>query len=331
MLHHKPTVALGADASPVSPFVAVAGATGALGQLVVSELRKRKVAVKAIVRLGTDKARTKGFLKLGGVTIAEVDLEDEAKLTQELKGATCVVSTLKGPVDVLLKAQSHLLDAALAAKVPRFIPSDYAIDLTNIKPGSNRNLDQHREFQDRLDESGISWSTILCGGFTEWLTGELGFSLIDKKNRKVSYISNPEQKLDYTTMANTAEYTAAVATDPKPTPKILRIAGDVVNVRELAEIAARLDSGGKNAEPYSTAAMAPMWLVGFMIPVMKGFGGEDELLPAWQGMQSMVNMFSGEGKLDPTDNDRYPEIKWTKVEEYLRAYGKGNEDTKVNE
>lgn len=34
-------------------------------------------------------------------------------------------------------------------------------------------------------------------------------------------------------------------------------------------------------------------------------------------VQYMVNMFSGEGKLDPLDNARYPELKWTKAEEYL--------------
>lgn len=34
-------------------------------------------------------------------------------------------------------------------------------------------------------------------------------------------------------------------------------------------------------------------------------------------VQYMVNMFSGEGRLDPLDNDRYPELKWTNAEEYL--------------
>lgn len=34
-------------------------------------------------------------------------------------------------------------------------------------------------------------------------------------------------------------------------------------------------------------------------------------------MQYMANMFSGDGKLDPLDNDRYPGLKWTKAEEFL--------------
>jgi hypothetical protein len=47
-------------------------------------------------------------------------------------------------------------------------------------------------------------------------------------------------------------------------------------------------------------------------------GVEDKLFPPWQGMQYMLNMVSGEGKLNPLDNDRYPELKWTSVEQAVR-------------
>ncbi len=40
-------------------------------------------------------------------------------------------------------------------------------------------------------------------------------------------------------------------------------------------------------------------------------------MPTWQGMQYMVNMFSGAGKLEPLDNDRYPELTWTKWETFF--------------
>lgn len=47
-------------------------------------------------------------------------------------------------------------------------------------------------------------------------------------------------------------------------------------------------------------------------------GVEDKLLPVWQGMQYLENMISGQGKLDPIDNDRYPELRWITVEQALR-------------
>jgi hypothetical protein len=39
--------------------------------------------------------------------------------------------------------------------------------------------------------------------------------------------------------------------------------------------------------------------------------------PPWQGMQYMRDMFSGRGKLEPLDNDRYPDVRWTSIRDKL--------------
>jgi len=41
-----------------------------------------------------------------------------------------VVSALAGLRDVIVETQAALLDAAIKARVPRFIPSDFSIDFT---------------------------------------------------------------------------------------------------------------------------------------------------------------------------------------------------------
>ena len=46
---------------------------------------------------------------------------------------------------------------------------------------------------------------------------------------------------------------------------------------------------------------------------------ETALYPPWQGMQYFHNMFSGCAKLQPLDNDRYPDIRWTTVKQFLTA------------
>ena len=38
-----------------------------------------------------------------------------------------------------------------------------------------------------------------------------------------------------------------------------------------------------------------------------------EVFPAWQGMAYMQDMFSGQARLTPLDNDRYPDLTWTSV------------------
>ncbi|KAK9413687.1 putative NAD(P)-binding protein [Seiridium unicorne] len=299
-----------------TPFIAIAGATGAMGKLIVSELCKRSVVVKALVRPGTDHARIETLRQLGTVTVAEVDLADKNTLTRELQGARCVVSSLQGLADVILTAQGQLLDSAVAAKVPRFIPSDFSLDFTKTQPGSNRNLDLRREFHSRLDQSNIAWTSILNGGFMDLLTSET--SLIDKKKRKITYVGSADQKLDFTTMVDTAAYTAAVATDPNPTPKFLRIAGDVFSANDLAKVVTTVEGS-----PFSVSSIGGLWLMELIISVMKRLGGSDQTMPVWQGMQYLTNMFSGQGKLEPLDNDRYPDIKWTKVGPFLRrSYNK---------
>jgi saccharopine dehydrogenase-like NADP-dependent oxidoreductase len=140
-------------------FVAVAGAAGHLGSLIALSLRKRNVAVKALVRPGTAASRTQ-TLRDAGVTIVEVDMTNVTPLTTTLQGASIVVSALQGLRDVMLGVQGALLNAAVAAKVPRFIPSDYSLDFTKTAPGSNRNLDLRRDFHAKLDESGIKWNSL---------------------------------------------------------------------------------------------------------------------------------------------------------------------------
>jgi uncharacterized protein YbjT (DUF2867 family) len=293
-------------------FVAVAGAAGHLGSLIALHLRKRNIAVKALVRPGTAPSRTQ-ILRDAGVVIEEVEFTSIPALTKTLTGASTVVSALQGLRHVMLGVQGALLDASVAAEVQRFIPSDFALDFTKTAPGSNRNLDLRREFHAKLNESGIKWTSILNGGFMEMLTsGQM--PMINDKWHRIMHFGSADQKLDFTTVPDVAAYTATVAADPNPTPTILRIAGDSFSATDLAAIATRV-----RGQKYT-----PMWIgsVGFLrllISILKRIigGVDNKLLPPWQGMQYLENMVSGVGTLEPLDNDRYPELEWTTVEKAL--------------
>jgi uncharacterized protein YbjT (DUF2867 family) len=294
-------------------FVAVAGATGHLGSQIALSLRQRNVAVKALVRPGTAASRTQK-LRGAGVTIAEVEITNVPSLTETLEGASAVVSALQGLRSVMIDVQGALLNAAVAAKVPRFIPSDFALDFTKTAPGSNRNLDLRREFHAKLDESGIKWTSILNGAFMELLTSGQMPMIIDKWHR-ISYFGRAEQKYDFTTVPDVAAYTAAVAADLNPTPRILRIAGDSFDPNDLAAIVSRV-----RGQQYTTMWTGSLGFLRMMTSMLKFFigGVEDKLMPPWQGMQYLENMVSGKGKLDPLDNDRYPKLRWTTVEQALK-------------
>jgi len=297
------------DLNSGSKTIILAGATGALGQLIAGYLLQRKASVRALVRKDSNRLAIAKLQKLGA-EIVEVDFNDATSLTSACQGGACLVSAVSGLREVIVDLQTQLLQAAVAAGVPRFIPSDYCIDFTRLPEGSNRNLDLRREFQKILDKAPIKATSILNGMFTDLLKGQAPVILF--KLHRVVYWGNANQLLDFTTMDNTAEFTAAAALDQN-TPRFLKIAGEVASSRDLRNTATEV-TGYK----FRLLWAGSLGVLKTMITLTKTFSPEtDEVFPPWQGMQYLHNMLSGLPKLDKLDNNRYPEIKWTSVKEVL--------------
>ena len=273
---------------------------------------ERGAAVRALVRRGSDRTAVSA-LKKAGVEIASVEYTSLTELSAACAGGDCVVSALAGLRDVIVDAQTMLLSAAVAVGVPRFIPSDYCIDFTKLEPGTNRNLDYRREFHERLDRAPIAPTTIFSGMFMDLLSGQAPVILF--KRRRVFHWGDADQPMDFTTVADTASYTAAAALDAS-TPRYLRIAGDEISARGLA--AAASDATGEHFRLFRPGGLRAFNLV---IAATKRFApGENELYPPWQGMQYLRDMLSGRAKFKQLDNGRYPGVDWTTVRDFLNAY-----------
>ncbi len=293
-------------------MVVVAGATGSLGGRIAKVLLQSGASVKALVRHGTSGDRLERLQELGA-KVVNVDLENASHVTPACSGASCVVSALQGLKDVIVETQTVLLDAAIKAGVPRFIPSDYSIDFTKFPPGENRNLDLRREFHERLDKTSISATTIFNGAFADMLTGQMPLILF--KLKRVLYWGNEDQRMDFTTMDNTAAFTASAALDAS-TPRFLRVAGDQLSARELAAVVSEV-----TGKEFRLLRAGGLITLDTLIKIARAVApGERKLYPAWQGMQYMRNMFDGRAKLEPLDNDRYPNIRWITVREVLAAH-----------
>ena len=293
------------------PTIAVAGATGNLGGRITKALLRRGASVTALVRHGTARDKLER-LKGSGATVTSVELSSISEVASACSGASCVVSALAGLRDVIVEKQTALLDAAVQAGVPRFFPSDYSIDFTKFPPGENRNLDLRREFHERLDMAPISATTIFTGAFAEMLAAQMPLILFRLK--RVLYWGDADQRMDFTTMDDTAAFTASAALD-QSTPRFLRIAGDQLSARELATVASEVT--GKKFRLFRAGGLG---MLGALIRIARTVApGKRELYPAWQGMQYMRNMFDGRAKLHPLDNDRYPAIGWTTAQDVLAA------------
>jgi nucleoside-diphosphate-sugar epimerase len=289
----------------------LAGATGNLGGRIARAILERGANVRAVVRHKSDSDKV-GELRKLGVAIAEVDFSSVSEVTGACQGGSCVISALSGLGDVIVDTQTLLLEAAVKAGVPRFIPSDYSIDFTKLPPGTNRNLDLRREFHERLDKAPIAATSILNGMFTDLLTGEAPFILF--KLKRVVCWEDADQRLDFTTMDDTAEFAAAVALDFS-TPRFLRIAGDQLSARELMEVVSEV-----TGETFRLFRPGGLKRLEILIKITRAIlPKSNTLYPPWQGMQYMHNMFSGGAKLEPLDNDRYPDLRWTTARDVLAA------------
>jgi uncharacterized protein YbjT (DUF2867 family) len=293
----------------VQKTILVAGATGNLGEKIIKALLEKGAHVHAVVRTGCDPEKKVRLKKLG-VEVFEVDMSNVAAVSEVCKGATCVVSALAGLQEVIIDTQKVLLDAAVQAGVPRFIPSDFSMEFTNLIHGRNRNFDLRKDFQVYLDKSSIAATTIFIGPFMDLLTDQMPMILFKKK--RLLYWGNADTRLDFTTMHDTAAFTANAALDDT-TPRFLRIAGDRITPREMSVVMSEI-----TGHPFRLLRAGGLGLLNILIKVAKTVApGKQELYPAWQGMQYMRDMMEGRAKIEHYDNDRYPGMRWTSVRELL--------------
>lgn len=290
-------------------IIVVAGATGNLGGKIVKALLALDVEVRAIVRLETDLKKIKD-LEQNGVKVFQVDTSNQSEISKHCIGAHCFVSALAGLRETVIDAQKIFLDAAVEANVRRFIPSDYSSDFTNLKEGKNRNLDFRRKFHEYLDKTPIKATTIFNGPFMDLLTTDMPLILF--KQKWILCWGNANQILEFTTTDNVAEFAAAAAVDEN-TPRYLRIAGDKLSCNDFVKLLTRL-----TRKQYKIFRPGGINLLNFLIKVTRFFSpSENELYPAWQGMQYMRDIMEGRIIFQKYDNNRYSHINWTSVKEFL--------------
>lgn len=293
-------------------IILVAGATGNLGLRIVKALVREGAEIRVIVRSNTP-ADKLASLELPGISVYTLNDWNFEELKRACADVACVVSAMAGLREVIIDAQKMLLDAALAAGVLRFIPSDYSLDFTKFKHGENRNLDWRREFHAYLNNQPIRSTSVFNGAFAELLTTDMPMILF--KQKMILYWGNADYRWGFTTMDNTAAYTAKVALDPAA-PRYLVIAGDQISPREVRMMMNELT--GKKFRLFRPGGQG---FLGAIIRITRKLApGKNELYPAWQGMQYMHNMIDKRSEITKLHNDRYQGIKWTNVRTILIEY-----------
>ena len=294
--------------------ILVAGATGNLGNKICRELIKRGAAVSAIVRVSTDQEKIDTLKKMG-VTVLSIDLDSVDEIAEACAEVSCVVSAVAGLRDVIVDLQKRLLDGAVKAGVARFIPSDFCTDYTNLVPGENRNFDLRREFKKYIDSTPVKASSIFNGAFADIL--KYNTPILNLKDKSIGYWGEKaDWPLDFTTMDNTAAFTAEVALDDEA-PRDLQIASFQISPTMIVS-----DVKEASSQDFTIRQMGSIDDFGAYLKKQRAENpaGEHELYAKWQQGQYMYSMFTTQQT--NLANDRYENITWTTSLDYIKSFVK---------
>lgn len=176
--------------------VLVVGASGNVGKATVKALSEAGFQVTGLSRQPlVDSVPT-------GVKLLNTDYS-ASSLLEAFKGQDAVVSTVSSTAPGSLDLQKSLIDAAIAAGVRVFVPSEYGVDTSdraapNFIPFLAEKiavLDYLRERQDK-----ISWIALVTGSLFDWGLNIPGFGGWDVGARTVTIYDGGDIPYEATTL-----------------------------------------------------------------------------------------------------------------------------------
>lgn len=167
----------------------------------------------------------------------EVDFTSVDSLTAALQGVDAVVATLGGHA---MDSQTVLIDAAVAAGVKRFIPSEFGSVSTNPKlenfPVYNQMFKIKKYLKEKADAGQLTWTVLRCGAFLEFL---LGYGmLLDFTNHKGTFYDGGDNRITSTSMANVGKAVAGILQNSEVTKnKIMTVSEVIFTQNKVLKIA----------------------------------------------------------------------------------------------
>lgn len=293
--------------------IALVGASGRLGALIANELLATPgVQLRLLVRPGSrDKVVD---LEVRGAVVVEGDIAggDTTPLDEFVYGTTTVISSVQGGPDVLVDGQSALLRAARSAGVRRFIPSTFSLDMFGVAPGQIVTSDLRLAFARIADaERGdVEVSHVMIGCFLD-RDVMFGFIRVVDPQARTAYVwGDGDQPMDFTTYADTARYTAALAVDERPAPRVFGAVGDTKTFPQVVQ--AYEEATGKTLNVERLGSLDD--LDRRIDELQLGGAAFTQFLP----LMYYRAQLNGDGRLKEVMNDRYPEIEPLTVSDYVR-------------
>lgn len=310
---------------PNNKTVLVVGALGRVGFTLTSILlSKPGVQVRCIVRksqqtaASSDDERQKKIqsLESRGVSMYFADVaneEDEHTLRKAVSGCDVVVSTIMNGERSIIDGQVRLLRIMQEEGVKRFIPSDYSFNLETVDVDDSHHTGMRIRFnrEHLAKQDKVQWISVLCGVFPE-----LYFHVFDYDKLEAPYWGSPDVPMDWTTIEDTAKFTAEVALDDiafENPNRYIQIAGDVASIRQMAEYLEK--AHGKEFNLVSRGSLEEL-----QQRIETAKQQDPQNTGAYHVDQVTLCLFSGKAKLTRNERNMYPHLKFTTVSEVAKQF-----------
>jgi hypothetical protein len=198
--------------------VSIVGFTGKLATLITKSLLAKHPAIQIHGIARTLSKVDATFSSNPNIKLFEAASNDTAALSAVIAGTDICICCYLGSYELMVEGQKTLIDASIAEKVPRYIASDWSLDYRPLKLGDLPPKDPMKFIHAYLEEkkTEIKAVHILNGMFMEVIVSPFG-NWIDVPKGQFNYFATGDEKIEMTSMADVAAFTAEVAADETAT------------------------------------------------------------------------------------------------------------------
>ena len=194
-------------------MIAITGATGQLGRLVIEKLIQMGLQ-QEIVALARSPEKAASL----GVAVRQADYDHPATLTKALAGVDVLLLISSNEMDQRAVQHRNVIAAAQAQGVGRIVYTS----LLHADHSVMNIADDHRDTESVLRASGLTYTILRNGWYTENYTGNIGSAL----EHGVLVGSAGNGRISSATRADYAEAAAKVIAQEGFDEEVLELAGD---------------------------------------------------------------------------------------------------------
>jgi len=192
--------------------VGIAGITGRFGTSVLNTLLENPAIKIRGLCLNASKLFNK-HTQCSQLEVIECDALDPSTLSKFVSGLDVVICAYLADNDFMIAGQKALVDACDQAHVPRYIASDYTFDYTKLELGEHPAKDPMKILHEYLrSKKHVQGVHILVGGFLETFWSGY-FRVWNPEEKSLVYWGSGEEGWEFSTYADAARWTVAVALD----------------------------------------------------------------------------------------------------------------------